>query len=170
MSEWNQAKIPDMEPIIKQVLGQMHTEYENGVMRAVQSYGFAVDKDRLLQALTDARAFYEEGYMAAMTSTNLLEKMTEAFGAVVWYNGYLDFFQKLEAELLAKNDRYENYGCPIPVDGWNTDLHCLWMILVGMFGDWGTSIRGGWIEDLKGAAEFLREALAEHNEGDEDDA
>lgn len=59
-------KIPEMEPIITQVMGQMHTEYENGALRAVQMVGFDVDKDRLLQALTDARAFYEEGYRAAM--------------------------------------------------------------------------------------------------------
>lgn len=55
-----------MKPIIRQFVGQLHTEYENGVMKAVQSVGFDVDKDRLLQALTDARAFYEEGYRAAM--------------------------------------------------------------------------------------------------------
>lgn len=58
--------MPPMKPIIEQIMGQMHTEYENGVMRAVQSYDFNVDKDRLTQALTDARAFYEEGYRAAL--------------------------------------------------------------------------------------------------------
>ena len=65
MSEF-QAKIPGMKPIITQILGQMHTEYENGVMRAVQSVGFDVDKDRLEKALKDASAFYMEGFNDAM--------------------------------------------------------------------------------------------------------
>lgn len=41
---------------------------------------------------------------------------------------------------------------------WGTELHFLYMILVGMFGDWGTSIRSGWIEDIDECIEFV-EAL-----------
>lgn len=69
--------MPPMKPIIEQIMGQMHTEYENGVMRAVQSYDFNVDKDRLTQALTDARAFYEEGYRAALREQEQREQGCE---------------------------------------------------------------------------------------------
>lgn len=51
-----------MQPIIDQIIGEMHLQYENGVMKAVQECGFNVNKERLLQALTDARAFYGEGF------------------------------------------------------------------------------------------------------------
>ena len=62
-----------MKPIINQIIGQMHTEYENEVMRVVQSYGFDVDKDRLSQALHDANRFYMEGYNDAMRNPNRVE-------------------------------------------------------------------------------------------------
>ena len=62
-----------MKPIINQIIGQMHTEYENEVMRVVQSYGFDVDKDRLSQALRDAQRFYMEGYNDAMRNPNRVE-------------------------------------------------------------------------------------------------
>ena len=68
MDDWREsrAEIPPMQPIIEQIVGQMQTEYENGVMKAVQSCDFNVDKERLTQALFDARSFYEEGYRAAL--------------------------------------------------------------------------------------------------------
>lgn len=75
MSErWNiQVDMPDMEPIITKVLGQMRIEHENGMVRAVQDVGFNVSKDRLQKALTAARAFYEEGYRAAMNRSDMVE-------------------------------------------------------------------------------------------------
>lgn len=97
-----------------------------------------------------------------------MEKMANAFGNVVWYNGYLGWFRELEQALRKDAGSHHNYLCPIPVDEWNTDWHCLWMFLVGLFGNWGTSIRSGWIEDRAGAAAFLRAALAEYGYEEED--
>ena len=34
------------------------------------------------------------------------------------------------------------------------------MLLVGMFGNWGTSINSGWIEKTKECAEFIRNLCA----------
>jgi hypothetical protein len=62
-----------MKPIINQIVGQLNIEYENCVMKAVQSVGFDVDKDRLAQALVDAQKFYFEGYTDAMTNHDLVE-------------------------------------------------------------------------------------------------
>jgi hypothetical protein len=62
-----------MKPIITQIVGQLHTEYENGVMKAVQSVGFDVDKERLAQALNDAQKFYTEGYNDAMTNHDVVK-------------------------------------------------------------------------------------------------
>lgn len=96
-----------------------------------------------------------------------MEKMADAFGSIVWYNGYLGWFRELEQALRNHTGKYNIFPCPVPVDEWNTDLHCLWMFLVGLFGDYGTSIRSGWIVDREGATAFLRSALAEYDDEEE---
>jgi hypothetical protein len=55
-----------MEPIIELHYSQLRMEQENEIMRAVQRMDVNVDKERLLQALTDARRFWQEGYEACM--------------------------------------------------------------------------------------------------------
>lgn len=62
-----------MKPIINQLVSQLHTEYENGLMKAVQSCGFDVDKERLSQALHNAERFYVEGYHDAMTNHDVVK-------------------------------------------------------------------------------------------------
>lgn len=54
----------DMKPIIEMIQGQLESQIEGEVYRAVQHVGVNVDKERLLQALKDARAFWHEGYEA----------------------------------------------------------------------------------------------------------
>lgn len=54
--------IEPMKPIIEIVTGQIRTSLEGELYRAVQNVGINVDKDRLLQALNDARSFYADGY------------------------------------------------------------------------------------------------------------
>lgn len=53
-----------MQSIIELAYSQMRMEQEGEVMKAVQRMGVNVNKDRLLQALADARAFWHEGYEA----------------------------------------------------------------------------------------------------------
>jgi hypothetical protein len=43
----------------------------------------------------------------------------------------------------------------------------IWMLLVGMFGDWGTSIRGGWIERHDECIAFIKSIMPEDEEDDE---
>ena len=62
-----------MKPIITQLVSQLHTEYENGLMKAVQGVCFDVDKERLLQAITDAQKFYVEGYNDAMANHDVVK-------------------------------------------------------------------------------------------------
>ena len=58
-----------MKPIIE-IVEQMHhdmmVQKENAVLKAVNEIDVVVDKERLLQALSDAKAFYGEGYRDAM--------------------------------------------------------------------------------------------------------
>ena len=52
---------------IEQMVSEIQTRYEDGVLKAVQSVGFNVDKDELLRALQYDRDQYtkgrEDGYM-----------------------------------------------------------------------------------------------------------
>ncbi len=65
--------IDPMKPIIEEFMTDFRIQEENHIMRAVAGVGISVDKPRLLQALTDARAFYEEGYRAAMNRADVVE-------------------------------------------------------------------------------------------------
>ena len=67
------ADMKPMLPIIDVIQAQMQTAYEDEVLRAVQKVGVIVDKERLIQALTTAKKFYEEGYRAAMNGADVVE-------------------------------------------------------------------------------------------------
>lgn len=88
---------------------------------------------------------------------NYESKLIEAIGDIAWYNNHLVWLEKLADDL----EKHAAYGFSyIPdEDEYLTDRHCLWMLLVGMFGNWGTSIRAGWIEDWEGCLKFIREVL-----------
>lgn len=53
-----------MDPIIRAYVTESTAQMEDDCPKVCQSYGFDVDKERLQQALTDARKFYDEGYEA----------------------------------------------------------------------------------------------------------
>ena len=65
--------IDPMKPIIEEIMGEFRIQQEDNVMKAVADVGIYVDKPRLMQALTDAKAFYEEGYRAAMQRADAVE-------------------------------------------------------------------------------------------------
>jgi len=93
----------------------------------------------------------------------MADRLAEAFGSIAFYNGYEEWLWNL-ADNLATYDKDKNYPCPVPADEWCTDRHALWMMLVSAFGEWGTSIRSGWIEDKRAAAEFINEATDRYAE------
>ena len=47
---------------IEIIMGQMRTEVDDGIYKAVQSYGVNVDKEELIRALQYDRGQYEKGY------------------------------------------------------------------------------------------------------------
>ena len=87
---------------------------------------------------------------------------------ILFYNGYLepdddnDDVSKMIKALEEYDDEYAYPGVDIFVDinhkfkEWGTEEHTIWMMLVGAFGDWGTSIRSGWISDKQGCIEYLK--------------
>lgn len=87
-----------------------------------------------------------------------------ALESIIWYNGHQEFLIDLADKLEAAESYYPN---PIDVSEWHTEMHCIWMLLVGMFGDWGTSIRGGWIEKTKECAEYIRNLCKDDDDEEE---
>lgn len=95
--------------------------------------------------------------------------MVGALRDIVWYNGHSEWLKELikELEEKKKEETYRNYPNPLPTSEWHTEKHMIWMLLVGMFGDWGTSIRGGWIEQHDECIAFIKSILPEEEEDDE---
>lgn len=65
-----------MKPIIEIVTSNIQTQVEEGCLRACQNIGITVDKERLIQALTDASKFYDEGYTKAKLGMSLRGQWT----------------------------------------------------------------------------------------------
>lgn len=85
------------------------------------------------------------------------DRFSEAFSSIAWYNGHEEWLWEISDKLKEADDG-QFFVCDLPTEEWMTDRHALWMMLVSAFGDWGTSIRSGWIEKKKEAAEFIDEA------------
>lgn len=88
----------------------------------------------------------------------------DAFSNIIWYDALYCWLEEL-ADALEKATGY--YVNPLSTEKWHTEERFIWMLLVGMFGDWGTSIRGGWIEQTKECAEYIRWLCSKAKEGAE---
>ena len=92
------------------------------------------------------------------------ENLQEALSSVVWYAGHYEWLEEFADKLEKSNDIFY---CPFEVDKWHSEQHVIYMLLVGMFGNWGTSIRSGWIEETKACAEYIRELCKDMKELEE---
>ena len=82
----------------------------------------------------------------------------EALKDIVWYDGHYDWLKELHSDLLWRTKR--SFLIPDDIE-WHTEQHTIWMLLVGMFGNWGTSIRSGWIDKPIECAAFIEELCKE---------
>lgn len=80
-------------------------------------------------------------------------KLIDALKNIVWYNGHDEWLKELRDEMAAAVEKGEAiYSRDFE---WDTENHTIWMLLVGAFGDWGTSIRSGWIDRLPQCIAFI---------------
>ena len=81
-----------MKPLITIIQDRMKYDYENNILKAVQSVGIDVDKERLAKAIIDSRSFYNEGYADAKAKyENALNKACEMLSLKAYaLNSYLD--------------------------------------------------------------------------------
>lgn len=75
----------------------------------------------------------------------------DALDLVVWYNGMGEDVS--EWKVLPTN-KYGSINRPDNSMG-NDQLEMLWMICVCLFGNYGTSPRSGWIEDVEAFRKFV---------------
>ena len=92
-------------------------------------------------------------------------KLFESLENIVWYNGHYEWLKELRDELM-KHLNEHHYSMPDEIE-WGTEMHVLWMLLVGMFGDWGISVRSGWLEDIESCIEFIDALCKESWEADD---
>ena len=88
------------------------------------------------------------------------EGIAYALENIIWYNCHYVWLKELR-DALEKLPKGEHMGRIFGPDEWHTEHHMIWMLLVGMFGNWGTSIRSGWIDKIPECIEFIDEICKE---------
>lgn len=96
----------------------------------------------------------------------MFEIDSEAFVFALWYNGYEDEFQQW-LDLKPNNDK--RITCPY-FDDKDYDgslIQTMWMYCVIKYGDYGTSPRYGWIEEIDNFKNFVKQLIENIKKGDE---
>lgn len=77
----------------------------------------------------------------------------DALESIILYDGHYEWLKELRDDLVKHREDF-SYTMPDNIE-WHTEEHTIWMLLVGMFGEWGTSIRSGWIQEIDDCVEFI---------------
>lgn len=89
----------------------------------------------------------EDGHITLREDITTSDYLICAITEVVYYNGYKDVLLKWRDAALSSDGQLQ---CPIEPEFWHTEIHCIWELFVSRFGDWGTSVRSGWIDNIDG--------------------
>lgn len=98
--------------------------------------------------------------------TDYNTELLNALNSVFWYDGLFDkddsncVILKLIDELRNKETKYGFYSLEDACEVCNlfkspNEFNVIWIMLVEMFGNCGTSPRTGWIEERSACADFL---------------
>lgn len=106
--------------------------------------------------------------------TNIsLATMLHAMNSIVHYNCLGEVLLEIIKDLDEVINRGETrYLCPYKIlkadrPIVSDDLEVVWMSCVCQFGSYGTSPRGGWIEDLEGCRKYLLAITTSYRESEE---
>lgn len=84
-------------------------------------------------------------------------KLVDALAAVVWYNGLDEDIRNCQEYLRGRSITTGCYWKP--ADWKDPQLEVIWMLLVRLYGDYGTSPRHGWVTRTLEAINFLEHLL-----------
>lgn len=92
-----------------------------------------------------------------------METLIEVLKSVVWYNGL-----EVDKWLEMKPNEYGSITFDEKMLGDGEEyyqLQVIWMICVELFGEYGSSPRCGWIDNVDGFYEFIKSILKDEVEG-----
>ena len=73
----------------------------------------------------------------------MLEKILDALDSITWYNCIAERLIQIKEDII--NSKESQYIVPDDIYSDNR-IQPIWMMLVCMYGDYGTSPRSGWLE------------------------
>jgi hypothetical protein len=84
------------------------------------------------------------------------DNIIDALDSVTWYNGLAPYVRKWKKTIKKPFATPPDcYGADAFDGTTQAQLQVIWMMAVIMFGDYGTSPRTGWIEDIEGFQKFV---------------
>ena len=112
----------------------------------------------------DKTIIFKDKYSDEYTIIDTTSKLFFTLADIVSYQGYEDDLillkDKLKTHYEKNSEKKEEFCCPKHYQ-FDTQFHMYWMILVGCFGECGTSIRSGWIwySNIPYAIRFIERLL-----------
>lgn len=96
-----------------------------------------------------------------------IESIIDALDSVTWYNGIAEMvYDWLNLPVENFFDDYRQIHVPESCFE-DEQLEFIWMLSVLLFGDYGTSPRSGWIEDVDGFMNFIQQITRSWRENEE---
>lgn len=81
-----------------------------------------------------------------------IEELLDALDSVTWYNG---ISEDIRAWKDLPIDDEGSILCPYDLIANDSSKEVIWMICVYLFGNYGTSPRSGWIDNVEGFKTFI---------------
>lgn len=112
----------------------------------------------------DKTIIFKDEYLDEYRIIDTTSELFLTLADIVGYQGYEEDLIWLKDELKShyekNSEKKESFCCPEHYK-FDTQFHMYWMILVGCFGEWGTSIRTGWIwySNIPYAIRFIERLL-----------
>ena len=97
-----------------------------------------------------------------------MDTLEYALQLIIEYDGWEEWLKEIVEEMKKLNETEGDchYSIDFELEELHTEPHVIWMLLVGMFGMWGTSIRHGWIEkeNFNACIEFIEKMIPEEDD------
>lgn len=91
------------------------------------------------------------------------EDLIKALRDIVWYNCLYES-ENIPALLKLEKGKYGYITYPTEILNGKLEMQYIWAMCVSMFGDYGTSVFSGWIEDVEGFRSFLESLIPYEDE------
>ena len=113
---------------------------------------------------SDTTITFKDEWKDRYISIDTTSEIFFALANIVYYQGYeedlISLKDKLKSHYEKNSEEHDSFCCPEHYQ-YDIQFHMYWMILVGCFGEWGVSIRSGWIwyENIPYAIRFIERLL-----------